>query len=78
MTIDVRLHEDQVGRLEPDLDNLVKTTIDALDGVLGARLGTAGQRLEADDVRVARLTASKEASAGRPAGALVIVEEMVV
>ncbi|MEJ5866475.1 DUF429 domain-containing protein [Pseudokineococcus sp. 5B2Z-1] len=78
VTIDVRLQDDQVGRLEPDLDNLVKTTIDALDGVLGARTGTAGQRLEADDVRVARLGASKEAAAGRPAGALVVVEEIVV
>ena len=42
---------------------LLKATIDALDGVLGVRTGT-GLRVEADDVRVDRITASK-----RPAGA---------
>ncbi len=57
------LGQDQTGRNEPDLDNLIKAAIDALDGVLGVRAGT-GLRVEADDVRVDRITASK-----RPAGA---------
>lgn len=57
------LGQDQRGRNEPDLDNLIKAAIDALVGVLGVRTGT-GLRVEADDVRVDRITASK-----RPAGA---------
>lgn len=57
------LGHDQRGRNQPDLDNLIKATIDALDGVLGVRTGT-GLRVEADDVRVDRIKAFK-----RPAGA---------
>ncbi|MGI8721539.1 MAG: hypothetical protein ACR2JG_04860 [Geodermatophilaceae bacterium] len=56
------LSPSQQGRNEPDLDNLIKAAIDALDGVIGVRAGT-GTRVEADDVRVDRITASK-----RPAG----------
>ncbi len=44
---------EQGGRMEPDLDNLIKTTVDSLEGVLGVRTGT-GPRVEADDVRVDR------------------------
>lgn len=45
------LDHDQRGRHEPDLDNLIKAAIDALDGGIGPRTGT-GSRVEADDVRV--------------------------
>lgn len=63
----------QRARNEPDLDNLIKPTIDALEGVLGRRQGT-GPRVEADDVRVARITASKEFS--ERAGAVIAVQEL--
>jgi len=56
--LDFFLGQDQAGPNEPDLVNLIKAAIDALDGVLGARTGT-GPRLQADDVRVDRITASK-------------------
>ncbi|WP_298459806.1 DUF429 domain-containing protein [uncultured Cellulomonas sp.] len=70
------LGPDQQGRKEPDLDNLIKTTIDALDGVLGARTGT-GLRAEADDVRVDRITASKRpAGTEGDAGARITVTEL--
>lgn len=52
------LGDDQQGRREPDLDNLIKSTIDALEGVLGVRTGT-GVRIEADDVRIDGITAVK-------------------
>ncbi|MEE6297190.1 DUF429 domain-containing protein [Georgenia wangjunii] len=69
------LDHDQRGRNEPDLDNLIKAAIDALDGVLGLRTGT-GSRAEADDVRVDRITASKRAAAqGEGAGARITVVE---
>ncbi|MEE6297254.1 DUF429 domain-containing protein [Georgenia wangjunii] len=60
--LEFSLDHDQRGRNEPDLDNLIKAAIDALDGVLGVRTGT-GPRVEADDVRVDRITASKRAGA---------------
>lgn len=63
----------QLGRNEPDLDNLVKTTIDAMDEVLGRRSST-GNRVEADDVRVARITATKRHSA--LPGAHIIVSQL--
>lgn len=70
------LDEDQRGRNEPDLDNLIKATVDALEGVIGVRTGT-GQRVEADDVRVDRITASKQpAGATNDAGARVAVIEL--
>ncbi|MEJ5944884.1 DUF429 domain-containing protein [Pseudokineococcus basanitobsidens] len=58
VVLDVVLGPAQVGRSEPDLDNVLKTTIDALGSVLGRRDGT-GDRVEADDVRVSRIVASK-------------------
>ncbi|KQY51570.1 DUF429 domain-containing protein [Nocardioides sp. Root140] len=58
---------------EADLDNLVKATIDALDGPLGARKGT-GLRKEADDVRVTRITATKRH--GSTPGAVIVVSEL--
>ena len=62
--------------MEPDLDNLIKSTIDALDAVLGVRSGT-GARLEADDVRVDRIVASKRpAAATEEPGARVTVTEL--
>src|SRR5690606_5716384 len=70
------LAPEQRGRNEPDLDNLIKTTIDALDDVLGLRSGT-GQRVEADDVRVNRIAASKRfAAAGEQSGARIVVQEL--
>lgn len=62
----------QVGRNEPDLDNLIKATIDALECVLGTRPGT-GSRVEADDVRVDRIVASKRFGAVDEAGAEITV-----
>ncbi|MCY7287091.1 MAG: DUF429 domain-containing protein [Cryobacterium sp.] len=56
--IDFVLAADQRGRNEPDLDNLIKATVDALEGVIGIRPGT-GRRVETDDVRVDRITATK-------------------
>ncbi|WP_130013915.1 DUF429 domain-containing protein [Serinicoccus sediminis] len=71
--LDFVLAPEQHGRTEPDLDNLIKATIDALDGVLGARAGT-GLRVEADDARVDRITASKRHSgAGEQPGARITV-----
>jgi predicted RNase H-like nuclease/Holliday junction resolvase RusA-like endonuclease len=67
---------DQIGPNEPDLDNLIKAAIDALDGVLGVRTGT-GLRVEADDVRVDRITASKRpAGADEDTGARITVAEL--
>lgn len=64
------------GRNEPDRDNLIKASIDALDGVLGVRTGT-GLRVEADDVRVDRITASKRhAGANEDPGARITVAEL--
>lgn len=74
--IDFVLGPDQVGRIEPDLDNLIKSTVDALEGVLGARAGT-GARVEADDVRVDRIVASKRPGRdGEQPGARVVVSEL--
>jgi hypothetical protein len=67
--IDFLLAPDQVGRVEPDLDNLIKSTVDALESVLGVRSGT-GSRTEADHVRVDRIVASKRpARSGEHPGA---------
>jgi predicted RNase H-like nuclease/Holliday junction resolvase RusA-like endonuclease len=55
---DFVLAADQRGRNEPDLDNLIKAALDALEGVIGIRPGTGG-RVEADDVRVDRIIATK-------------------
>lgn len=74
--LDFVLAPDQVGRVEPDLDNLIKSTVDALEAVLGVRSGT-GARVEADDVRVDRIVASKRpARAGEAHGARVVVSEL--
>lgn len=73
--LDFVLSSDQVGRNEPDLDNLIKSTIDALEGVLGKRSGT-GARLEADDVRVDRIVATKRAGEREAHGATVTVREV--
>lgn len=71
--LDFVLSPEQVGRVEPDLDNLIKSSIDALEGVLGVRNGT-GTRTEADDVRVDRIVASKRPPReGEPAGARIRV-----
>lgn len=69
------LGPDQAGRNEPDLDNLIKATIDALEGVLGVRTGT-GTRLEADDVRVDRIVASKRIGEPSEVGARISVRPL--
>lgn len=70
------LTAEQRGRREPDLDNLIKSTVDALEAVLGVRSGT-GARVEADDVRVDRIVASKRhARPGEASGAGVVVSEL--
>ena len=63
MDLEFLLGQDQLGRNEPGLNNLIKAAIDALDGLLGMRTAT-GLRVEADNVQVDRITASK-----RPTGA---------
>ncbi|MBS4754716.1 hypothetical protein KG112_18065 [Nocardioides sp. zg-ZUI104] len=75
--IDFLLAPDQVGRIEPDLDNLITSTADALPGVLGVRPGT-GSRTEVDDVRVDRIVASKRpARSGEHPGARIVVSELL-
>jgi Holliday junction resolvase RusA-like endonuclease len=74
--VDFVLAPDQVGRVEPDLDNLIKSTVDALEGVLGIRSGT-GARVEADDVRIDRIVAAKRPGrAGEEPGARIAVSQL--
>lgn len=74
--IDFALAADQRGRNEPDLDNLIKAAVDALDGVIGVRPGTGG-RVEADDVRVDRITATKRSARGdEQPGAQIVVSDL--
>ena len=71
--LEFRLGADQEGRDEPDLDHLIKSTIDALEEVLGRRAGT-GSRFEADDVRVDRIVAAKRfTTASEAPGARIVV-----
>ncbi|MCI2238685.1 DUF429 domain-containing protein [Kineococcus sp. TRM81007] len=73
--VDFLLGPGQSGNDEPDLDNLLKSTIDALVDVIGAR-PLKGPR-QADDVRVDRIVATKRfASDGEPAGADVRVSAL--
>lgn len=75
LEVEFRLGPDQRGRNEPDLDNLLKSTIDALDDVLGARPGAF--RRQADDVRVDQIIASKRpARDGEQAGARIALREL--
>lgn len=74
--LEFRLASAQGGRNEPDLDNLVKSTVDSLERVLGVRSGT-GSRTEADDVRVDRIVASKRlAGDEEQPGARIIISEL--
>lgn len=76
LEVEFVLAPDQVGRVEPDLDNLIKSAVDALEGVLGIRAGT-GSRTEADDVRVDRIVASKRpARVGEHPGARIVLSEL--
>jgi predicted RNase H-like nuclease len=71
--LEFRLDADQAGRNEPDLDNLIKSTIDALEELLGRRTGT-GERVESDDVRVDRIVAAKRFTAeGENPGARIVI-----
>jgi Holliday junction resolvase RusA-like endonuclease len=56
--IDYRLDNDQIEHRAPDLDNLLKATIDALDEFLGPRPGRF-TRPQADDERIDRIVAAK-------------------
>ena len=74
--IDYRLDRGQIGHNSPDLDNLLKATIDALDEVLGLRPGKFA-RPQADDERIDRIVATKRAA--RPdevPGARVVIVEL--
>jgi len=74
--VEYRLDPGQVGHNAPDLDNLLKTTIDALDEVLGLRSGRFA-RPQADDERVDRIVASKRvARPGEAPGARVVIVEL--
>ncbi|HET7689097.1 MAG TPA: DUF429 domain-containing protein [Nocardioidaceae bacterium] len=74
--LDFRLAADQRGRNEPDLDNLIQAAVDALEGVIGIRSGT-GERVEADDVRVDRITATKRPARGdEEPGAWIAVSDL--
>jgi Holliday junction resolvase RusA-like endonuclease len=66
-----------LGRWAPThLDNLLKATIDALDGVLGLRRGRFA-RPQADDERIDRIVASKRlAQPGETPGARVVIVEL--
>lgn len=73
--IGYRLNPSQTGNNAPDLDNLLKTTIDALEEVLGPRAGRRA-RPQADDERIDRITASKRIARPRetPGARIVIIE----
>jgi len=60
--VDFVLGPSQGGSNEPDLDNLIKSTVDALVDVIGVR-PQSGSR-QADDVRIDRITASKRFAVG--------------
>ena len=74
--VDFVLTPEQRGRNEPDLDNLIKAAVDALEGVIGVRPGT-GKRVEADDVRVDRIIATKRpARVDEEPGARIAVSDL--
>lgn len=74
--MEYRLDPVQIGHNAPDLDNLLKATIDALDEVLGLRPGRFA-RPQADDERVDRIVASKRvAGPGETPGARVIIVQL--
>lgn len=76
LEIEYRLDPLQVGHNAPDLDNLLKTTIDALDGILGLRAGRF-TRTQGDDERVDRIVASKRVAApGETPGARMVIAEL--
>lgn len=72
LEVEFRLRPDQIGHEAPDLDNLIKSTIDALDDLIGAR--PIQGREQADDERIDRITASKRLAVdGEDAGARIVV-----
>jgi predicted RNase H-like nuclease/Holliday junction resolvase RusA-like endonuclease len=74
--VEYRLDPSQIGHNAPDLDNLLKATIDALDEVLGPRSGRFA-RPQADDERVDRIVASKRvARPGETPGARMLIFEL--
>jgi len=76
LEIDYRLDPLQIGHNAPDVDNLLKATIDALDEVLGLRPGRFA-RPQADGERIDRIVASKRvASPGEAPGARVVIAKL--
>ena len=76
LEVEYRLDPSQIGHNAPELDNLLKATIDALDEVLGLRQGRFA-RPQADDERVDRIVASKRvARRGETPGARVVIVEL--
>lgn len=74
--VEYRLDPGQGGHNAPDLDNLLKATIDALDEVLGLRSGKFA-RPQANDERIDRIVASKRAATpGETPGARVVIAEL--
>lgn len=67
---------DGTARANPDLDNLLKASIDALDCVLGPQPGEHANH-RADNERVDRIVASKhKARPGEPTGARIVISEL--
>jgi predicted RNase H-like nuclease/Holliday junction resolvase RusA-like endonuclease len=76
LEVEYRLDPSQIGHHAPDLDNLLKTTIDALDEVLGHRPGRSA-RPQADDERIDRIVASKRiAQPDETPGARIVILEL--
>src|SRR5262245_1603899 len=74
--VEYRLDPSQIGHNTPDLDNLLKATIDGLDEVLGRRPGRFA-RPQADDERIDRIVASKRlARPDETPGARVVIVEL--
>jgi Holliday junction resolvase RusA-like endonuclease len=65
------LASDQSPTGKPDIDKLMRSTLDALGG---GRAGTTA-RLYADDSQVVRLAGSKQRQAGRQPGAIIIATD---
>jgi Holliday junction resolvase RusA-like endonuclease len=74
--VEYRLDPSQIGHSAPDLDNLLKATIDGLDEVLSPRPGHFA-RPQADDERIDRIVASKRlARPEETPGARVVIVEL--
>jgi Holliday junction resolvase RusA-like endonuclease len=76
LEVECRLDPSQIDHNAPDLDNLLKATIDALDEVLSNRPARFA-RPQLDDERIARIVASKRiAQPGETPGARIVIREL--